>query len=261
MFRLACQLFQLPSSLCAQRLPLCSHVCVMSPQFFESLHGDANPIVSDDPSHTIDYNTWRTTDYMYDESSHPTAWTGASTVDYINSFDFDGEQPLFLKASFHRPHSPYDPPKRLHDKYKELIDEMPARYVTSDGYDQGYKNRTDMLDDAWRGDPGDAEARKTRAGYYASIEFVDENVGRILDALDEKGVLDEMWVVWTSDHGDMQVRRAKRSEQRGGGRRRGTNNRRGNAPPRATGCQRDTSDSNALRAAQNALRARPSRTI
>ena len=59
-----------------------------------------------------------------------------------------------------------------------------------------------MFDDTWFGDPGELEARKSRAGYFASIEFVDENVGRIVEGLRARGVYDDLFVVWSSDHGD-----------------------------------------------------------
>ncbi|GMI02791.1 hypothetical protein TrVE_jg10620 [Triparma verrucosa] len=177
-------------------------------KFWKEKHQDQPTIASDSPEeYNIDYNTWRATDYVAseDENDHPTAWTGNAAVDYIKDFDFDGSESMFLKASFHRPHSPYDPPKRLHDKYKNRLEEMPPRSLSPEGgWDSTNRNRTEMPDDAWSGDPGDVEARKSRAGYFGSIEFVDENVGKIISALEDRGVLDDIWIIWTSDHGDMQ---------------------------------------------------------
>ena len=54
------------------------------------------------------WNYWWGEPYQYEEYLHPTAWTGRLTKEYIEEYNF--EKPLFLKASFHRPHSPYDPP-------------------------------------------------------------------------------------------------------------------------------------------------------
>lgn len=54
------------------------------------------------------WNYWWGKPYEYEEYLHPTAWTGKKTVEFIENYDF--KKPLFLKASFHRPHSPYDPP-------------------------------------------------------------------------------------------------------------------------------------------------------
>ena len=157
-------------------------------QYFRAIYGDdANPVASADPNVHIDYNTWRATSYVYNESDHPTAWTATVAIDYIDSFDFAScqESSLFLKASFHRPHSPYDPPKRLQDKYLAMLDNLPTRHLSDGGWDEQYINQTlPMENDAWRGDPGDVLSRETRAAYHASIEFVDENVGRVLAALE-----------------------------------------------------------------------------
>ena len=48
-----------------------------------------------------------------------------------------------------------------------------------------------------------AQARQTLCGYYAMIANLDDNVGRILDWLDQTGQANETLVVFFSDHGDM----------------------------------------------------------
>ena len=48
-----------------------------------------------------------------------------------------------------------------------------------------------------------AQARRTLCGYYAMIANLDDNVGRILDWLDQTGQANETLVVFFSDHGDM----------------------------------------------------------
>ena len=48
--------------------------------------------------------------YKLPEKLHPTAWTGQTACELIRNYNCD--KPLFLKVSFARPHSPYDPPKR-----------------------------------------------------------------------------------------------------------------------------------------------------
>ena len=44
-------------------------------------------------------------------------------------------------------------------------------------------------------------ARQARQAYYASVSFADAQIGRVLDALDERGLADNTVVVFTSDHG------------------------------------------------------------
>jgi arylsulfatase A-like enzyme len=50
---------------------------------------------------------------------------------------------------------------------------------------------------------GAQQVRRSRRGYYGSVTFVDEQIGRILEALEKRGLLDQTLVVFTSDHGDM----------------------------------------------------------
>jgi arylsulfatase A-like enzyme len=44
--------------------------------------------------------------------------------------------------------------------------------------------------------------RMIKAYYYATVSFIDYNVGRILDSLEESGELEDTLIVWTSDHGE-----------------------------------------------------------
>ena len=44
--------------------------------------------------------------------------------------------------------------------------------------------------------------RIMRAAYYAAISFIDYNVGRILDQLEDEGILDQTLILFTSDHGE-----------------------------------------------------------
>ena len=68
---------------------------------------------------TLNMNSWRGAPYVYDEFYHPTAWLGRQAVQFLkgyaatNAADAANAAPFFLKVSWHRPHSSYDPPARL----------------------------------------------------------------------------------------------------------------------------------------------------
>ena len=47
------------------------------------------------------------------------------------------------------------------------------------------------------------ELRQMRFGYHASIALIDLEIGRVLEALDHKGIVDNTLVIFVSDHGDM----------------------------------------------------------
>lgn len=106
---------------------------------------------------------------------------------------------MFLKVSFARPHSPYDAPKRFQDMYRD--EDMPAPYVGK--WAEKFAARSSDRDDLWHGDLGVDVAKRSRRGYYGSVTFIDEQVGLILKALEERGMLDNTLILFTSDHGDM----------------------------------------------------------
>ncbi len=150
----------------------------------------------------LDWNGHGAATYKLDEELHPTAWTGATAVQTIRHFDAEGEQPLFLKVSFARPHSPYDPPQRILDMYEGV--EIPR---AAEG--EWSRNLGSGLTDPAK-DPTAAFAQfdddyiaNTRRHYYAAVTFIDEQVGHIVEALKEKGMYDDAVILFTSDHGDM----------------------------------------------------------
>ncbi len=135
--------------------------------------------------------------YKLPERVHPTHWTGETAVRFIDTYQ--REEPFFLKVSFHRPHSPYDPPERFMSMYqhadipKAAVGDWAARYAP----------KSDTSRSPWHGDFGADQVRVSRMGYYGSISFIDEEVGRILAALERRGWTRNTLVLFTSDHGDM----------------------------------------------------------
>lgn len=150
-----------------------------------------------DPDETgIGWNEHRAGVYKLDEKLHPTYWTGKTAVEMIENYDL--EKPLFLKISFARPHSPYDPPQRFLDMYNDV--EIPAPVIGD------WTERWDTVQggkDAAFSNFGAEYAINSKRHYYASITFIDEMVGEIIRALKEKGMYDNSLIVFTSDHGDM----------------------------------------------------------
>ncbi len=145
----------------------------------------------------IGWNDHRAREYALPERLHPTVWTAGAAVEFLR--EYPGRQPFFLKVSFARPHSPYDPPARWMNHYADA-DLPPARIGK---WSAKYSPRNTSADDLWHGDLGAAQVRRSRQGYYGSVSFVDEQIGRILDALEKRGWLEETLILFVSDHGDM----------------------------------------------------------
>lgn len=151
-----------------------------------------------DPDATgIGWNDCTAGEYALPERLHPTAWTGDTAVRFLETCPAD--RPFFLKVSFARPHSPYDPPARYMREFKDA--EIPVASIGD--WVEAYRPRSSDLPSLWHGDLGEAQVRHSRQGYYGSIRFIDHQIGRILDALQRRGLYDRTLILFVSDHGDM----------------------------------------------------------
>ncbi len=152
-----------------------------------------------DPDATgIGWNDYRAAPYALPEELHPTRWTGDVAVNFLKAYD--RKEPFFLKVSFERPHSPYDPPPRLAKMY-EHADVPPAAIGD---WSARYAEGTDPSDyNSWHGDFGPEQAVKSRRAYYGSITFIDEQFARILKVVEDRGWLDNTLILFIADHGDM----------------------------------------------------------
>jgi choline-sulfatase len=146
----------------------------------------------------IGWNEYDAKPYTLPERLHPTHWTGETAVQFLRQYR--REEPLFLKVSFARPHSPYDPPPRFFDMYADV--DLPRASVGA--WAERHAQRGKPLPrDTWQGDLGEAQVRRSRQGYYGSVSFIDEEIGRLLETLAERGWLENTLVLFTADHGDM----------------------------------------------------------
>ncbi|MEJ2702646.1 MAG: sulfatase-like hydrolase/transferase [Sedimentisphaerales bacterium] len=146
----------------------------------------------------IGWNDYRTKNYVLPERLHPTRWTADRAVEFIEKYDHP--ERFMLKVSFARPHSPYDPPKRFTDLYDEQ--DMPAP-VVGDWAARYSPHKEPPNPSLWHGDLGVEQAKKSRRGYYGSVTFIDEQIGRILAALKKRGLYENTLIVFFADHGDM----------------------------------------------------------
>jgi arylsulfatase len=150
-----------------------------------------------DPDATgIGWNEHRAGTYVLAEDLHPTSWTGNQAVACIDRYDEPA--PLFLKVSFARPHSPYDPPRRCLDRFAGVSIPPPV----NGAWDAPFAAFPDTPDAPF-GNFGVEHAVDSRRHYYASIAFIDDQVGRVVAALKRKGMYDNALIVFVADHGDM----------------------------------------------------------
>ncbi len=114
------------------------------------------------------------------------------------------DHPFFLAAGFFNPHCPYVAPKKYFDLYpledipmpdladaKSDLKDVPPMAVQRDTKNWPYYFKDISVD----------QARKCKQAYYATISFVDAQVGKLLDALERHHLLDNTIIVFWSDHG------------------------------------------------------------
>jgi arylsulfatase A-like enzyme len=151
-----------------------------------------------DPDATgIGFNDYDAKPYALPERLHPTTWTGDVAVNFLSNYN--REEPFFLKVSFARPHSPFDAPERFWKMYENR--DIPEAVVGE--WAKKYAPRSGKNSSIWHGDLGPEQVRKSRIGYYGNVTFIDEQVGRMLEVLEERGLLENTLVLFTADHGDM----------------------------------------------------------
>jgi arylsulfatase A-like enzyme len=136
------------------------------------------------------------------KETHFTRWAADSTIDFIKQHK---GSPFFCYMSLVDPHDPYsDFPSELLDSVKtdSFSDSDPAK--TKTGYEPFNVKRERESGILGNYQTYSKEQReKMKTGYYASVAFIDEEVGRVLQVLEEEQLKDNTLVIFTSDHGDM----------------------------------------------------------
>ena len=135
--------------------------------------------------------------YEGDGSDQPDHKTASKTIELLKKHR---NKPFFLAAGFVRPHYPMVQPKQYFDPYPWEKMVLPAS-VASDLEDMPKlaitRSRSELNGIAKFPD----NQKRMWAAYYASVTFMDEQVGRILDELDRLGLREKTAIVFTSDHG------------------------------------------------------------
>ncbi|WDQ19238.1 sulfatase [Rhodopirellula sp. P2] len=131
-----------------------------------------------------------------DDSDHADGMAADRAIEMLEQVK---DKPFFLAVGFVRPHVPLVAPKKYFAPYNR--DEMEAPVVPENDLDdvpgiiRGYKRNSTTYGVTPELHQGLLQA------YYASVSYMDAQVGRVLDALEEKGLAENTIVVFTSDHG------------------------------------------------------------
>lgn len=107
------------------------------------------------------------------------------------------DKPFFVAAGFYRPHCPYIAPKEYFEMYPIETIKMPERRAN----DWDNKPLAAMFTDPLNWGLTETQQKEVVQSYYASITFMDAQIGKLLDGLDELGIADNTIIVFWSDHG------------------------------------------------------------
>ena len=148
------------------------------------------------------------TDYIkhgVPEEFNQTTWCAEKTIEFIEN---QKGKPWFFSYNCFAPHHPFDPPADFLSRYNP--DDMPLPKKRPEELQN--KTTYQQLDSRFaHNDPSgydmekmtDNDKQEVTAAYYAMIELIDKQVGRMVGALEETGQLDNTIVIFMSDHGEM----------------------------------------------------------
>ena len=135
--------------------------------------------------------------YLATEGEDDEQTDGMTTNEAIRILEEKKDEPFFLAVGYFRPHSPYVAPKKYFDLYDP--DKIPLPKEIANDLD-------DVPDAALFTRPShwglsEQERRQAQRAYYATISFMDSQIGKLLDALDKLKLADNTIIVFWSDHG------------------------------------------------------------
>ena len=132
---------------------------------------------------------------------HFTRWAAEGAIGFIN--ENAGIRPFFCCMSVFDPHNPYE---GYPIEYADRV--YPSRFPDTiiDEHDDAPMHVHREREHSYLGDV-DAfaadDVMRMRTGYHASIALIDDEVGRVLEALEDSGTAEDTLVIFASDHGDM----------------------------------------------------------
>jgi arylsulfatase A-like enzyme len=121
-----------------------------------------------------------------------------AAVDFLQTHR--GGKPFFCYVAFTAPHDPRQPPLKYRQMYYDKRPPLPPNFLPQLPFDNGHMagGRDENLA-AW---PRTREVISDQlAEYYGLITHLDEQIGRVLDALRQSGQADNTYLIFASDHG------------------------------------------------------------
>jgi arylsulfatase A-like enzyme len=128
---------------------------------------------------------------------HQTTWCADRAIEFMKE---ERKDPWLCSVNIYDPHGPFDPPQEYVDRFD--IESLPKPLFRESDLAAQQRLAGIMFQGKVKR-PAYPDAKLTLAKYWAQIELIDENVGRMLETLEETGQRENTVVIFTSDHGEM----------------------------------------------------------
>jgi len=134
---------------------------------------------------------------------HMASWLAGEAVAALGRAR-ESPAPFCMVLSFYAPHHPIAPPRPYDTLYRPDDMRLPQSYHAAQEKKNlpgvnPENNHDNYIADSW----SEEQARAYLARYHGYVTYLDDQLGRVLDALREQGLYDNTIVVFSSDHGDM----------------------------------------------------------
>ena len=134
----------------------------------------------------------------YEANQHACEMYADTAVKLLNDLAGEPDNPFFLYVAWNAPHDPRQAPKEFLDMYPADKIKVPPNFLAQHPFDIGANGRGEWLAPAIR----TPEAIQVhRQEYYALVTYMDQQMGRIIDALDKSGCANNTYIIVTADHG------------------------------------------------------------
>ncbi len=131
-----------------------------------------------------------------------TSWITDGAIDFIETRD--PMRPFFMWTSYTKPHPPFDPCRDFWELYQDIsvdgavygdwsedIEKAPQGFLAGSYENTNMRYFTEE------------QVKVSKKAYYAMITQMDYSLGRLFGCLREKGLFENTWLIFTSDHGEM----------------------------------------------------------
>ena len=143
---------------------------------------------------------WETMPCLLPTEDHLDMYIASTAAEWIRSYT--GQEPFYLQVCFGGPHNPWDSTAEYRRRFD--ADSMPLSITAQQTGPVAPLVETMLAGSAAKLDRmSAAENRVMKMYYYAKVSMIDDGIGLVLDALRGRGDMENTWIVYSADHGEM----------------------------------------------------------